>query len=460
MQKFKQLILISVGKLIGKISKLLNLGAGGTWPGEIALRFHPQILSSLAAQLDKIILVAGTNGKTTTAKMVETIISKLGNQDSKIRIVHNATGANLLNGITSALIREANIMGKIDANIGIFEVDEASLPLALREFTPNVLILLNLFRDQLDRYGEVDLVAEKWLKALRHLPASSTVVINADDAYLAFIGSQLKAKVKYFGLADRQYLFRDIPHAADTIYCPRCGAKLEFAGLYLSHLGEWSCGRCQLIHPKNHLSAADVKTIYRHSLLKGIYNLYNLMAAILAVEVLKRFDKTSLAKALKDFQPVFGRQEEFSIGEKKIKIFLAKNPASFNASLRTVLELLQSKNRDCSALLLVLNDRIPDGRDVSWIWDVDFEMIPSDIYIIVSGDRAWDMGLRIKYAQKIQQAKRITEDPTSKLKVFENLNEAVKAGLQVIKKGGILYVLPTYSAMLEVRRILIGRKIL
>ncbi len=444
--------LITFTRFIRFFSTLLHLGVGGTWPGEIALRVEPKILSYLASQLDQIVLITGTNGKTTTAKMVEHIFgrgAKLNHPEGGLawHVVHNESGANLLNGITSVLIQATDFFGRLKTGIGVFEVDEATLPLALKELTPTVVVLLNLFRDQLDRYGEVDIVADKWLRSLKSLAKDITIIINADDPHLAYIGSQLSVNVKYFGIGDKNFFLKQTPHAVDTVYCPECGKRLRFESFYLSHLGEWKCTSCGLSHPKNDIQKRNIQ-----SPLPGLYNLYNTMAAVLTIQEICRIssirlDKNNIIDTLLSFSPAFGRQEQFKVDGKKVKIFLSKNPAGFNASLSTVLEL------NPKILLLVLNDRIPDGRDVSWIWDVDFETIPEDVEVIVSGDRVYDMAVRIKYALENQKYK-------SKIKYFEDIKNAINEGLDILKKGETLYILPTYSAMLEVRKILSGRKIL
>ncbi len=446
-------LLLAKLKLLSRTSKILNLGAGGTWPGELALKFDPTIVSDLAKQLDTIVLVAGTNGKTTTAKMVATILelkvkslpSSRAQVEGKLKVIHNETGANLLNGISSELIKHTDFSGKLTSNTAVFEIDENSLPLTLKEFTPTIVILLNLFRDQLDRYGEVDLIAEKWLEALKKLPSSTTVIINADDPHLAYIGSKLKAEVLYFGLGDKQFFLPHVPYAVDTVYCPNCGKRLVIEGYYLSHLSEWKCAKCNLVHPGNNLRATDVA-----SPLIGIYNIYNTLAATLTGLSLK-IPTDKIHTTLSSFTPAFGRQEEFEIDGKKVKILLSKNPAGFTASLSTVL------NQHPKAILLVLNDRIPDGRDVSWIWDVDFEMIPDDVAVVVSGDRVYDMAVRMKYA-RVENGEWKVE--SGKIKICESVKDAIEKGLKEISDGETLYVLPTYSAMLEVRKILSGRKIL
>lgn len=486
MPSVKRFLLVSAAKFLSTSSQRLKLGAGATWPGEVMMRFDPKFLADAAKELKYSVLIAGTNGKTTTSAMVRWILDahepEVPNapKEPKAQILHNETGANLLNGLASIMVKNTDDRGRLVSNVGVFEIDEASLPLVLKEFTPTVIILLDLFRDQLDRYGEVDIVADKWLESLQTLPSTTTVVINADDPHLAYIGSKLHANVVYFGLGDPSKFLPKVPHAVDTTYCPNCGKKLSFAGVYLSHLGEWECHSCGFAHPTNTLSGRDVK-----SPLIGTYNIYNTMGAVLAVYELgrkapevpkgpeeakgrkvpdvpdvpegtkvKKERVKELNELLDSFKPVFGRQEEMVIEGKKVKILLSKNPAGFNASLATVIE------KKPKSVLLVLNDRIPDGRDVSWIWDVDFEMLPSDTSVFVSGDRVYDMALRIKYAMGNQKSKVKNQNYNAKLKINGNLKQAIHAGLGSVDTDETLYVLATYSAMLEVREILGGRKIL
>jgi len=445
------LLLIWLGKLIADISRFFNIGVGSTWPGHVAFEIEPKILPFLVRQLKKgIILVAGTNGKTTTAKMIGEILRY---EDTKI--LRNESGANLLNGMVSALIRDSDWLGRIKADWAIFEVDEATLPLAISNIKYQIsnrqiknqkeqkliVVLLNLFRDQLDRYGEVDSIAQKWQEALQKLPKSATAILNADDPHIAYLGKNLQAKVAYFGLDDPHLFLRKMEHAVDSVYCPSCGQKLEFRGVYFSHLGVWRCGGCGLKRPRLNLS-----NLSNWPNLKGVYNRYNTLAAVLVARTIG-IGEEKIETALKSFIPAFGRQEEFNIGDKRVKILLSKNPAGFNESVRTLREFPGKKK----VVLLVLNDRIPDGRDVSWIWDVDFEMIADYAdYLIISGDRAYDMALRVKYA----------DFPLKRTLISADLKGAIQGGLAKIKEGETLYVLPTYSAMLEVRKIIGGKKLL
>lgn len=418
------LVAVLAGKFTRFLLRLLGREAG-TWPGEIALRIDPKILTQFSQSTPNSILIAGTNGKTTTAKMIETILR--GNGKS---VFHNESGANLDNGLVSSFLTASDWGGKIQSDYCIFEVDEATLPVVLKQMSPKIIVLLNLFRDQLDRYGEVDAIAEKWLEALKSLRDVS-FLINADDPQLAFIGSRLSVPVQYFGLEDPSLFVQKSQHASDSLYCPSCGGRLTFVGVYFAHLGKWSCGNCGFTHPAVSLSTKSVT-----SPIAGVYNQYNTIAAALVCTCLG-ITLQHIQEALFNFKPAFGRQETIEFDGKKIKILLSKNPVGFNESLRTAI----SEGAKC--ILLVLNDRIPDGRDVSWIWDVDFEMLSKDIQIVVSGDRAYDLALRLKYADK-------------QFQLYTKIGEA----LEKIDMTETLWVLPTYSAMLEVREQLTGKRIL
>ena len=451
-----------VGKLTHLVTRIFSLGAGGTWPGEIALSIAPDILVQLFKQLNNgIVIVAGTNGKTTTSLMLTTILVKQGK-----RVVHNATGANLLNGVVSALINQFNWFGNINADWGVFEVDENTLPSVISNFQfpisngqKLIVVLLNLFRDQLDRYGEVDVIAEKWQKAIAKLDQNTVLILNADDPQIAYLGFPFLNKesevvksgeVLYFGINDKTKFLKQKEHATDSTFCLNCGSRLHYEGIYFSHLGIWSCEKCGEKRPDPDLETWE-------SPLPGLYNYYNTLAAVSVAKTLNINDKV-ITQALTNFKPAFGRQEEFFVTDKLVKIFLSKNPAGFNASLRTVLE------QNPKVILLVLNDRIPDGRDVSWIWDVDFELILNNVLVLVSGDRVYDMVLRMKYADRNQKspskADRSSAKKIKKYIIEPNISNSIKLGLDRISGRETLYILPTYSAMLEVRKMMIGRKIL
>lgn len=438
-------IAVLAGKTVKYGLLLLNRSAGATWPGEIALRIDPGIIKRLLKG-KTVILVAGTNGKTTTAKMIETILKTAGK-----RVKRNTSGANLDNGIASILISDT-FGGTPKSDVFVFEVDEATLPVLLRSVTPTALVLLNLFRDQLDRYGEVDTIAVKWQEALSRLPKTVKIVMNADDPHLVSLAKALAAETEYFALDDPSLYLPAMQHATDTIYCPQCGTKLTFGGVYFSHLGKWACGRCGLYHPEPAVIASDFD-----SPLEGVYNKYNTLAAALTAHILGLPDDT-IREGLKRFTPAFGRQEELVFQGKAVKILLSKNPTGFNESIRTV---LASEKK--GPLLLLLNDRIPDGTDVSWIWDVDFEVLSGYPYpIIVSGDRVFDLGLRLKYAGLDEKPEAGNRNPDKNHILFETVQEpdtAVGKAIGCVEKNQTLWILPTYSAMLDVRKVLTGKKI-
>lgn len=456
--KKMKIFLIFIGKAISLISKLLNLGHGSTWPGHIALSINKNFIREIikANPQLKIILIAGTNGKTTTGKLIQTILERSGK-----KVFQNESGANLLNGICSTLIHQCNEVGSIYKDFGIFEIDENTLPIILGEINnPAFIIILNLFRDQLDRYGEVNTISEKWAESLKKLSKKTTLILNADDPQIAFLGksrgvlsstpsrwNHIDTSVFYFGLDDKTLHQTSHQHAVDSTYCPHCGSKLYYKIVYYSHLGDWECKNCDYKRPIYIFSTPPP------SPLTGIYNKYNILAAVLVAKIIGVTSKL-INDSVKTFTPAFGRQEILKVDGKKVQIFLSKNPTSFNESLRTIADL-NAKN-----VLFVLNDRIPDGLDVSWIWDVDTEeYIKNFNSIIISGDRVLDMGLRIKYSysSEFPISSRQSRD---KFQIVEDLRKAVALSLEKTPKSEALYILPTYSAMLEVRKILTGRKIL
>ena len=425
------LTLIYLGKILSFLIKQVNLGSGATWPGHIALSLNKNFIKDIFKKSNtKIVLIAGTNGKTTTAKIIKSVLENAGKT-----VFQNSSGANLLNGIASSLIINSSLSGKMNEQYAIFEIDENVLPLILESSEPNYIICLNLFRDQLDRYGEVNSIAKNWAKAFLKLSENCVLILNADDPTIAFLGKDAKARVKYFGLNKSASTDNPI-NAADSVYCLRCGERLSYHENYFSHLGNWYCLKCQNKRPNIDLDNSIYYPLY------GIYNRYNTLASYLFSKQIGISDKTIIS-ALKKFNPAFGRQETIKLNGKKIQIFLAKNPTSFNESLRTINEL-HGKN-----VLFVLNDNIPDGRDISWIWDINIEnLVKKSQNITVSGLRAYDLALRLEYGGIINY------------KLYLNLKKAILQALNKTGENETLYILPTYSAMLDVRKILTGRKIL
>lgn len=433
---------VGVAKTVTTLVKVLRLGAASVLPGEIASRLHPGLLSLLCEQVSQgVILIVGTNGKTTTSSLLRTILEQQG-----WRVTHNQTGANLINGLITALLADANLIGQLKADWAILEVDENILPLILDDCQPRFILALNLFRDQLDRYGEVDTISQRWQGAIARLAPDTVVILNADDPTLSHLGQQLQQKVLFFGLNEPPLYLDEIPHAVDSIYCPNCGHPLDYQGVYLSHLGDFNCPSCGFTKGKIAFNSRNWPQI-----LIGVYNKYNTLAAGLVAQEIG-ISQEDIFRAIGNFKAAFGRAEELTYQGKHIRILLSKNPVGMNETIRTVNEI--KKMGKSSTTLLILNDRTPDGTDVSWIWDVDTEkLVQLGGKLVVSGDRLYDMALRLNYSLE-------ELNPNLKLIVREDLQEAIEAAVENTPDGETLHILPTYSAMLEVRGILTGRQIL
>jgi UDP-N-acetylmuramyl tripeptide synthase len=429
---------VSVAKGVTFIVRSLGLGAASVLPGSIARRIEPRLLRLLSQQVKNgIIIIAGTNGKTTTALLLCGILKRQG-----YRIAHNSTGANLENGLMTALMENADFLGRLNVDYGILEVDENIVPKVLQPLQPRIILCLNLFRDQLDRYGEVDTISKRWTKVISTLPLETVVIPNADDPTLSYLGQQLPQKVLFFGMNEPEQYLEAIPHAVDSIYCPSCGHSLDYQGVYLSHLGDFTCPQCGFSKSQPSLESSEWPQI-----LVGLYNKYNTLAAVTAARELG-VDEGIIQETINNFQAAFGRAEDLVFNHKRVRILLSKNPVGTNETIRVV-----TQSHD-STTLLVLNDRTPDGTDVSWIWDVDTEkLVERGGTLVVSGDRVYDMALRLRYSQELNQS-------NLNLIIKEDLAEAIATALQHTPDHETLHILPTYSAMLEVREILTGKKIL
>lgn len=437
------LFLIALCKIVLFASRTLNLGSGSTWPGHIAMETNPNFVRQVLKKNPglKTVLIAGTNGKTTTSLMLQKILEYAG-----LKVFRNEAGANLLNGIASSIIANSNIFGKLDFDIAIFEIDENNFPFALEQINAHSIVLLNLFRDQLDRYGEVNTIAQKWQEALLLLRGAKqqsnlTLYTNGDDPKLSFIAQSSNLQAYYFGIEPRLMANDKNPYDVDFTYCPQCQTKLMYEKVSYSHLGRFACPKCGFTNPET-----QTFTTLPHTLI-GKYNIYNTNAAALVAKQAFNVPLQQIHTALKDFKPAFGRQETIKYKNRDVLILLSKNPAGFNQSIEAVNDVIASRAKQSPNISLVLNDRIPDGRDVSWIWDVDFENLPQDSKIFISGDRVYDMALRLKYAELPAQTN-------------DELKDAIDAAIEQTKPDETLFILPTYSAMLETRKILTGRSIL
>jgi UDP-N-acetylmuramyl tripeptide synthase len=434
---------IAAARAVGALSRLTGRGGGTTLPGKILTAVDPLALGRLADDLPLgVCLVSGTNGKTTTASMAAAILRP------RVRLAHNRAGANLVSGIASTLMEERG------AELGLFEVDEGALPDVARQVRPRAVCLGNLFRDQLDRYGELELVAERWAGAVAALPSSSRVIVNADDPVLAGLAEGTPGAVR-FGVDDPSAGRGRLPHAADSKYCRRCGSPLIYDAAYVGHLGDYRCPGCGSARPALDVAARSVAL---HGLdgasfdlgtpagscrielvLPGLYNVYNATAAAaLSLELGASLEE--IASGLAGFRPAFGRFERIQAGDRTAIMLLIKNPAGANEALRTLVEAGGGHGHEIA--LIALNDEIADGRDVSWIWDVDFELLAERLdRLVASGTRAEELALRFKYGGMNADRIEVEPDPA----------RALDRGLELVPAGGELVVLPTYTAMLAFR---------
>jgi UDP-N-acetylmuramyl tripeptide synthase len=435
-------------------SRTLRRGGGTAVGGLVGLTVDPALVRSLAAQLGHgSVVITGTNGKTTTSRLVSAAARHAG-----LVPLTNASGSNLMRGITSTLALAAGATGRLldaERHIGVFEVDEATVPEALAQLRPRVAVFTNLFRDQLDRYGEVEAVAARWRTALAATP-DLKLVLNADDPSVASLGEG-RADVLYFGVDDPALARGSLEHASDARTCV-CGATLVFDIAYFSHIGHWRCPSCGRARLEPGVMASNLDLRDGRSLrfvlttphgsrdvemaIGGMYNVYNALAATAAALVLN-LPHDAVHAALGASTAAFGRQEAFEVDGRRVELLLSKNPAGLNQVLSTV--MLDPARR---AALLILNDNIADGRDISWVWDADFEAAAGKFErVIVSGTRAEDMALRFKYADWDEAS--FTVEP--------DIARALGLALAATPPGACLSVLPTYTAMLEAREILARR---
>jgi lipid II isoglutaminyl synthase (glutamine-hydrolysing) len=433
---------IALARAAGRLSRLAGRGGGTTLPGKILATIDPGALRALAQRLPRgSALVSATNGKTTTAAIVAAIVGE------RVPLAHNRAGANLVSGVASALLAAE------DAELGLFEVDEGAFPDVARRVRPQAVCLGNLFRDQLDRYGELELVAERWRSAVAELDPAASVVVNADDPLLADI-ARSRAHPLRFGIDDPSVARERLPHAADSKYCRACGAPYVYRAAYVGHLGDFACPNRHESRPRLDVAARSIVLSGLESVafdlvapegtrrvtiaLPGLYNVYNaLAAASLALVLGASLDEVETG--LSRFKAAFGRFERIPAGDRSVLLLLVKNPAGANEVVRTLVEAGKPRR-----VLVALNDDIADGRDVSWIWDVDFEPLVEGMdEVIVTGSRAEELALRFRYGGV----------PADTIKVVKGLGTALTYGLEGTSSGEELVVLPTYTAMLALRRI-------
>lgn len=436
------------------VTRALRIGGGTVIPGHVASRLDRQALSELALRLSAgTILISGTNGKTTTARLLANIAAQAGLQP-----IHNRAGANLPAGILSALVAGSDLDGTVRGKLGLFEVDEAHVPAAVDATHPRALILTNLFRDQLDRYGEIDLIAKRWQGTVIASGASLVLAPNVDDPVLAHLLAQSPVPGVSFGIEDRGAGSAAVAHEADRRLCPACGSRLRYDWSFYGHLGHYSCEACGWKRPTPTLAVRSIiqepsgrtnivleregARASTHLKLPGLHNVYNAAAAVagaLAVGV----SLEQAAQGVTDTQGAFGRHQTISLGAGSLTLSLVKNPVGFNQALR-------SAPFEVDRVTIAINDLFADGTDVSWLWDVDFDrLIACGVPVICTGLRAHDMALRLKYDGAAEES----------LVIEPRISAAMQKSLLDAENGAKVLVFSTYTATLEIQRQLARRKL-
>ncbi len=442
----------TIATAAGWLSRRLGRGGGTTLPGALLTKWRPDAVRAMRGKLtDGALVLSATNGKTTTARLIVSCLRGEGRT-----LVTNPSGANLMSGVASALL--AAPQRPHAPALGLFEVDEAALPGVVHQLAPRVIVLMNLFRDQLDRYGELEHISERWRAMLGGLSPGTTVILNADDPAVADLGD-VHPNVVWFGVNDTSRALAELPHAADARRCRRCGEPLVYDAVLLGHLGHWHCPACGWARPTPAVAATSVTLnglvgidldisspegpiSVRGLALPGLHNAYNATAAA-AASLALGVPAGRIGAALQTSQAAFGRSERLTIDGQELVLLLVKNPAGANEIVRTL-----DLDPDPLDIVLFLNDRTADGRDVSWIWDVDYEyLLPRVRLLTLSGDRAHDLALRFRYAGL----------EAERMQVVPQTAAALDAALAAKPPHRPLYALPTYTAMLGLRSELVAR---
>jgi UDP-N-acetylmuramyl tripeptide synthase len=439
-----------VGKAVLGVRRLTR-GGGSALPGLVAERIAPNMVGRLASQLPEgVIVVTGTNGKTTTTRMIVAILEAQGK-----KVLTNRSGSNLSRGVASALLERSAWRGGLQEDVAVFEVDEASMPAVCEQVRPSSVVVLNLFRDQLDRYGELDSTAAVIGRAIAGLDGSATVCLNADDPLVSSLSRYAeRPEVRWYGVDADGVAKLDHDEASDSDHCPQCGHALSYDKAFYSHLGHY---RCPDGHIERHPAEveldvfkavddgaselvvnADGRRLDVHLPLPGLYNAYNAVAALCLARS-RGLDLVDAAGALAHVTAPFGRVEDVDVQGRRLQLLLVKNPTGFNQIIQTFLA-----EDNGTRLMLVINDGFADGRDLSWLWDVAIEDIAPGAFVLCSGTRGADMALRFKYAG-------VDAD------VVVDVHEAIAELLRRTPAGEGAEVLANYTAMLELRAKLDGQ---
>jgi UDP-N-acetylmuramyl tripeptide synthase len=437
------MLAILIGKILIKLSRLA--GKQGTdFPGRIAKIVCPELLEKLAANVqEEIYIVTGTNGKTTTSNMIAAILREKG-----YTLVHNTAGANMLSGIITAFIQASDLKGQKKFDYGLLEVDEAYVPLLIKQTRPRVVVITNFFRDQLDRYGELDHTINLIKDGVRNTDIE--LVLNGDDPLISHFHNDTGLHCWYYGFEDTIYDTFESMESREGRYCVFCGNELEYERYHYAQLGKFRCHNCHNQNPHFNFTGRNLKMnpfIEMHindlpvqSPYQGFYNAYNILAAV-SVARLVGIQDDVIQRAIAGYKPRAGRMENFIINGKRTVLILVKNPTGLNQTLSTLLYDNQSKN-----LFFALNDNAADGRDISWIWDAEVEMLSQAEagikYVVCSGLRSGDIAVRIKYSG-IEAS-------------IINIKNDLKEGIQMATAGPgeVNYILSTYTALFECQKIL------
>jgi len=442
---------VAAARALGAASRASGRGGGTTLPGRVLLRLDPEAIARLGKGLEGgTTVVSATNGKTTTAGMIAAILAADGRHP-----VHNRAGSNMTWGVATALLEQRG-------REGLFEVDEAWLPRVVEQLEPSAIVLGNLFRDQLDRYGEMEALADEWAKTVAARAGRTALLLNADDPLIADLGRDADERpregVVYFGIEDAAQALPELQHAFDAKHCRRCGHPYAYERAFVGHLGHYSCPNCGAERPRPDVAATAIELrgmegsrstvrtpageLELELPLPGLYNVYNALAAV-ATGLRLGVAPERIAAALGEVRAAFGRVETIAVAGKPVSILLIKNPAGANEVLRTLRLEADEGQVD---MWIALNDRIADGRDVSWVWDADFELLAGRVRrVVCAGTRAPEMALRLKYAGW----------PPDSIEVVPEIEAALDHA--VAAAPGRLFALPTYTALMDLRKLLADR---
>jgi UDP-N-acetylmuramyl tripeptide synthase len=435
---------IAAGRAAGVVARRMRRGGGTALPGLVAERIDPDLVGHLGARLGRgRVLITGTNGKTTASRILASIL-----REARVPALHNREGSNMMRGIASTLLE--HMPSRPQGVLGLFEVDEATLPAATRALRPRAIAFTNLFRDQLDRYGEVDTVAAMWREALAVAPKDTTLVLNADDPSVAELAIDWAGPIHWFGIDDDAFA-TDFAGAVDARWCRACGGSFVYERRYFAHVGFWRCTGCSRARPEPDTVATGIELALDGSAftvpgagrvtmpLTGLYNVYNALAAIAMARVLA-LPGDAIVRGLANVRAAFGRQEVIEFEGRKLMLMLAKNPAGANQVLRLIAAVIPPDGTGADVAVL-LNDRFADGQDVSWTWDVDYELLTGLVaHCWAGGDRAEDMALRLKYAGWPEPAA-VERHPAD---ILDQIASQAP-------NGDTVFVIPTYTAMLDLR---------